>query len=272
MFLNGEPEISIVGQMVKIIDSHERIILRGEDSDPHGQLRQDIAGQGIAAEVIHVVSPLRVIRHNGFGQSHAGVVMKDVVKVIEVGEAMLLLPERSFPLGEKIMAIDGKAGVNGQSGSIGIQSRTDAEDFLQIGYRGNGLPEGDTESEVTAKGKSYKIAWSCRQETGDILHRMVGLFDQGAVKESPVQVMTFPMVPQVESKDVVPPPVKKTSGREDISGIGASFPAMQKNDQPFRLLHMLSGMITQQTHTRSGINDYLLRDIGHLVFSPDPHL
>ena len=89
MFLNGEPEISIAGQTVKILDSQERIILRGEDRDPHRQLRQDISGQGIPAEVIHVMSPLRVIRHDRFGQSHAGVVMKDVVKVIEVGEATL---------------------------------------------------------------------------------------------------------------------------------------------------------------------------------------
>ena len=63
MFLNGEPEISISGQTVKIIDFHERIILRGEDRDLHGQLRQYISGQGIPAEVIHVMPPLRVIRH-----------------------------------------------------------------------------------------------------------------------------------------------------------------------------------------------------------------
>ena len=150
MFLNGDPKIAILGQTVKIIDIHERIILRSEDCDPHGQLRQDISGQGIPAEVIHVMSPLRVIRHDRFGQSHAGVVMKDVVKVIEVGEATLFFSERSFPLGEKIMAIDGRTGVNGQSGSIGIQGRADTEDFLQIGYRGEELPEGDTESEVTA--------------------------------------------------------------------------------------------------------------------------
>ena len=195
---------------------------------------------------------------SAFGEPHAGVVMKDVVKVIEVGEATLFFSERSFPFGEKIMAIDGRTGVNSQSRFIGIQGRADAEDFLQIGYRGEELPEGYTESEVTAQGKSYKIAWSCRQETGDILYCQVSLFDQGAMKESSVQVMAFPMIPKIEPEDVVPLPVKITSSRKDIGGIRASFPAMQKNDQPFRLPYKLLGMITQQTYTRSGIDDHLL--------------
>ena len=67
------------------------------------------------------------------------------------------------------MAIDGRTGVNGQSGFIGIEGRAHAENFLQIDYRGEGLLEGDTEGEVTSQGKSYNIGGSCREETGDIL-------------------------------------------------------------------------------------------------------
>ena len=76
--------------------------------------------------------------------------MKDLVKVVEVGKATLFFPERSFPLGKKIMAVGGEAGIDGQSGFIGIQGRADTEDLSQIGNGGEGLPESDAEGEVSS--------------------------------------------------------------------------------------------------------------------------
>ena len=97
------------------------------------QRSEDISGQGITAEIIAIISEFRVLGHDGLGQCHAGFVVKDVFKAVEIGETALFSPERSLPLGQKIVAVDGRAFVDGQCGFIGIEGGADAEDLLRLG-------------------------------------------------------------------------------------------------------------------------------------------
>ena len=82
--------------------------------------------------------------------------------------------------------------------------------------------------------------------------------------------MASSVVPQIETEDVVSPPEKKTSGGEDIGGIGASFPSVKQDDQTPRRPHRLPGVIAQKTPAVAGIHDDLPRGVGHLVFSRGP--
>ena len=160
--------------------------------------------------------------------------MQDGVKAIQIGEAALFFPEGSFPFGQEIAAVNREAGVDGQRGLIGIQGGADAEDLLQVGNRGGGLAEGDPEGKISAQRKTDEITGAFRQETGDIARPPAPSLPSTPRERAPVQMVAFPVVPQVEAEDVVSPPVKKTSRGEDIGGIGASFPAVKQDDQPPR--------------------------------------
>ena len=142
---------SVCGKMTVIFRRNDGIICGGEDHNRHGEGGEKTSRQGVEPEIVAVMTELRVIGHDGLGQPHAGFVMKDLVKVIEVGKTELLCPEREFPLGHKIMTIDRESGIDSKGRFIGIESGTDTEYLPKIGNRGVGLTEGDPEGKISSK-------------------------------------------------------------------------------------------------------------------------
>ena len=215
--LNGNVKVSAARQMMEILHRNDGIIFGCNDCDRRGKGGKGISGKSITVEIIAIVCKFRIPGHDGLGQRHAGLAMEDIFKTVELGKTALLFAQRPLPFGEKIDAINGKTFIDGQCGSIGIQSGAYSEDPSDVADCRGGLVKCNPERKISAQRKTDEMTGSIRQKPGDIADRLNRFIRQGAVEKSPVQMMASPMVSQIEAEDVVSSLEKKPTRGKDVS-------------------------------------------------------
>jgi len=155
---------------------------------------------------------------------------------------------------------------------VGVQYRADGKNVGEVWDGHGGMPPGDSQSEVTAQGKTDDDAGPAVGEVRDEMGGSEYLVNQGAVKKAFVQMMAVSVVPQVEAENVkisleeVPPRVP------DVGGLRASFPPVKKKHEASRFPSEPARQITPESDTVSRVDDLFRGTVGHRVFAhgPDP--
>ena len=151
VLLNGNFKISVLRQATKILHRNDGIIRGGDDRDRHGERGKGVSRKRITTEIFAIISEFRIPGHDGLGQRHAGFVMEDLFKAVELRETALFSPERPLPLGHKIDAVNGEPFVDGQRGLIGIERGADGEGPSEVWYRRVGLAKCNPKYKISSQ-------------------------------------------------------------------------------------------------------------------------
>lgn len=99
--------------------------------------------------------------------------------------------------------------------------------------------QGDAEGIISTQGKADDIKMALSAQTTYVLHGSESFRKQGAVEETFIQVMRFSMIPEIETENIKTLPEKETRRGEDIRGIDAPLPAVNKGDQTAAVIFRL---------------------------------
>jgi hypothetical protein len=162
-----------------------------------------------------------------------------------------------LPFFYKIRAIEKKALVKGLCRFAGVQKGAYGDHVPQIPDRILAVPQGHPQGKITAQGKPHNKKGKVFVSIGNILNGAVGLLNKGAVKESFIQVVAVAVVAEIQAENIIPSPVKKSPGCQDICGPGTPLPPMEKENQAAGRTPPLARIKTKQADAVSRIDDNL---------------